>query len=423
MKANPLSGKNDAEGTRFLENASTLARVEYGWRFPHEWIKSYSRPPASYPDLMATVYDKLNEIGKKPFMRFNVPRHHRYRLPVLLIALAVLLLLAGTRAARASECNFSTVEGARICSRELATPRFTEPARPADSIITGIAYGWVEDYAYFYAAPRRGARHVRTATTGFFYGPVENEVVDDEGNQWYKVWDYWLPARYYHQVEDSDFGGIEVNRTPYRPFGWILYPFTPRPAPAAPAAPTATELQRYHLIEIYDATLGSDGALWYKIGPERWVRHHAVALVTVRQPPDAVDPGEYWVDVDLSQQTFAAYEGKRMVYAGLISSGLSRWETRTGLNQVWSRHETTPMSGGVAGDDYYYIEDVPHTLYFDGETALHGAYWHDDFGRPKSHGCVNMAPRTAEWVFYWSEDAPNDLWVWVHNSYHSEFIP
>jgi lipoprotein-anchoring transpeptidase ErfK/SrfK len=79
------------------------------------------------------------------------------------------------------------------------------------------------------------------------------------------------------------------------------------------------------------------------------------------------------------------------------------------------------MEGGTPGDDYYYIEDVTHTMYFDGEMSLHAAYWHDDFGRPKSHGCVNLAPRAAEWLFFWSEDAPNDLWVWSHYSTHADF--
>jgi lipoprotein-anchoring transpeptidase ErfK/SrfK len=57
-------------------------------------------------------------------------------------------------------------------------------------------------------------------------------------------------------------------------------------------------------------------------------------------------------------------------------------------------------------------------MYFDrvNEIALHGAYWHDRFGYKHSHGCVNMPPLDAEWVYYWSADGPNDLWVWVHTS-------
>lgn len=302
------------------------------------------------------------------------------------------------------------------------TQTFSEPEIPADSIVTGVTYGWIEDYAYFYDRPSPGARHVRTASSGFFYGPAVESVADDSGKAWYKVWDDWLPERYYHQVETSEFKGVEVNRQPERPFGWMLRPFTPRPGPAGDAAPGTAELQRYDFVQMYEWARGSDGNLWYDIGPGGWVRYDTVALTTVRDRPGDVGPEDYWVDVDLTQQIFAAYEGDRLVYAGLVSSGLPRWATRTGLNQVWLRHETTPMEGGIVGDDYYYIDAVPHTMYFDGEIALHGAFWHDDFGRPKSHGCVNMPPRAAEWVFNWSEDAPNDLWVWVHYADHSDTL-
>mgnify|MGYP002625892858 FL=1 len=74
------------------------------------------------------------------------------------------------------------------------------------------------------------------------------------------------------------------------------------------------------------------------------------------------------------------------------------------------------MSGAEGKIDYYFIEDVPHTMYFDYDIALHGAFWHDRFGYKHSHGCVNMPPRDAEWVFNWSAGAPNDLWVWSHTS-------
>jgi hypothetical protein len=173
---------------------------------------------------------------------------------------------------------------------------------------------------------------------------------------------------------------------------------------------------------MFDWKRGEDGNTWYDVGPGQWVRYDTVALTVPRERPGDVGPDDYWVDVDLTQQIFAAYEGDRLVYAGLVSSGLSRWRTRIGLNQVWERRLRTPMEGGTHGDDYYYIEAVPHNLFFDGEIALHGAFWHDDFGRPKSHGCVNMAPYTAEWVFNWSKNAPNDLWVWVHYANHEEIL-
>ena len=105
-----------------------------------------------------------------------------------------------------------------------------------------------------------------------------------------------------------------------------------------------------------------------------------------------------------------------MVFASLVSSGLNRWPTNEGLFQVWDRWTETKMSGAEGKIDYYFIEDVPHTMYFDYDIALHGAFWHDRFGYKHSHGCVNMPPLAAEWVFNWSQHDEKALWVWVHTS-------
>ncbi len=298
---------------------------------------------------------------------------------------------------------------------------FTVPQPPADSFLNGAVYGWVEDYAYFFDKPGPGAKPVRTARTGFFYGPAVETVTDANGKGWHKVWGDWLPEEYYHQVEASQFMGVEVNRRPERPFGWVLRPTVPRDGPAGEPLP-GVELARYDFVEMYEWQRGDDNNTWLDVGPGQWLRYDAVALIIPRPRPGDVGPDDFWMDVDLKQQTFSAYEGDDLVYAGLISSGLSRWPTRVGLNPVWERRELTPMEGGVEGDDYYYIDDVPHNLFYDGEIALHGAFWHDDFGRPKSHGCVNMAPYTAEWVYNWSEDAPGPLWVWTHYSNYEEIL-
>ena len=141
-----------------------------------------------------------------------------------------------------------------------------------------------------------------------------------------------------------------------------------------------------------------------------------VSIIEPSPRPEEIGADEYWVEVDLYEQNFVAYEGDRMVYAGLVSSGLNKWPTYEGLFQVWERHMTATMAGAEGRVDYYVVEDVPHTMYFDFDIALHGAYWHDRFGYKHSHGCVNMPLRDAEWVYFWSENAPNDLWVWVHTS-------
>jgi lipoprotein-anchoring transpeptidase ErfK/SrfK len=124
-----------------------------------------------------------------------------------------------------------------------------------------------------------------------------------------------------------------------------------------------------------------------------------------------VAPGAAWVEVNLFEQTLAVYVGDRMVYATLVSSGLPGWDTPPGLSQVWLKVAIGKMSGGYNRPDYYFLEDVRWTMYFNQDIGLHTAYWHDGFGYKHSHGCVNLAPLDAKWLFEW---APEGLWVWVH---------
>ena len=125
---------------------------------------------------------------------------------------------------------------------------------------------------------------------------------------------------------------------------------------------------------------------------------------------DTVDPatlgvdhgGEKWIDVDLSEQLLVAYEGDTPVFSTLISSGLPQFPTVVGQFNVWLRYETQTMNGYALGYDYY-LENVPYVMYFFEDYAIHGAYWHNNFGTPMSHGCVNASPAAAQWLFNWSE--------------------
>ena len=124
--------------------------------------------------------------------------------------------------------------------------------------------------------------------------------------------------------------------------------------------------------------------------------------------PDDLAPGEKWIDVDLTRQTLIAFEGTRPVFATLVSSGRRNTQdkekdfpTPTGTFRIGEKHVTTTMDGDVASDGPYSIEDVPWVMYFQGSYALHGAFWHDNFGHVRSHGCVNLAPEDARRLFGW----------------------
>lgn len=112
---------------------------------------------------------------------------------------------------------------------------------------------------------------------------------------------------------------------------------------------------------------------------------------------------EKWIDIDLSAQKLYAKEGDRIVYEFPISSGLPWMPTVTGDFRIWAKVKSQRMSGGsIADGTFYDLPNVPFVQYFHNGYGIHGAYWHNDFGKPRSHGCVNMRNEDAKTLFYWT---------------------
>ena len=163
---------------------------------------------------------------------------------------------------------------------------------------------------------------------------------------------------------------------------------------------------RYDLVNIFDAEHDEDGNLWYLIGPRQWLRQEYVAKFAPAERPPGV--GGHWIAVDLFEQTLIAYEDDRPVFATLISSGLPKWPTNEGVFAIWARLDRDSMSGATGAPDAYALQDVPWTMYFDGDISLHGTYWHNDFGYRRSHGCVNLSMSDARWIYDWTLRAEPD---------------
>lgn len=108
-----------------------------------------------------------------------------------------------------------------------------------------------------------------------------------------------------------------------------------------------------------------------------------------------------WIRVDLSQQIVVAYEGVTPIRAFVISSGLPRTPTVTGEFRIKTKVKSQTMTGG-SGAYYYNLPNVKWVQYFYQEYSFHGTYWHNDFGKPKSHGCINMTNADAKWLFDWA---------------------
>lgn len=143
------------------------------------------------------------------------------------------------------------------------------------------------------------------------------------------------------------------------------------------------------------------GRRYYVTADGLMLRDSAIRIIDRVPRPKHTGKSERWIRVDLDRQTLTAYDGERPVFATLVSSGLNDHATPTGIYRLHTKHVATTMDD-MAGDGPYSIEDVPWTMYFLGGYALHAAFWHDKFGNRRSHGCVNLAPRDARWLFFWS---------------------
>jgi LysM repeat protein len=139
--------------------------------------------------------------------------------------------------------------------------------------------------------------------------------------------------------------------------------------------------------------LSNPNLIW--VGQRLKVTGTAAGMTT---KPAAVGPvAERWIDVNLSEQRLTAYQGDAAVFSSLISGGLPRTPTVVGRFAVYSKLRSTRMRGPG-----YDLPGVPYTMYFYLGYAIHGTYWHNNFGQPMSHGCVNMRTEDAAWLFSWA---------------------
>jgi hypothetical protein len=279
--------------------------------------------------------------------------------------------------------NFNQVELARYAYRRLTNPNGT----------------------VYYNAP--GGAAIGSVDPGFTFVnvlQVKNGWVEINPGQ-------WVPESETALTRPSTFAGVVFDYgTPKYTLGWVLTPSFPAPYPGAAGDQSRPRLERYQRFSIFE-TVELDGWRWYLIGPDTWIKQTNVAKVVYTERPENVKGR--WIAVDLYEQVLVAYEGDRPIFATLISSGLPDWATNEGTFQSYWRLTSGYMTGSEGQSDYYLVEGVPYTLYFDQSISLHGTYWHDSFGYRHSHGCVNMTITDAHWVFEWTADAGFD-YPFVH---------
>jgi lipoprotein-anchoring transpeptidase ErfK/SrfK len=175
-----------------------------------------------------------------------------------------------------------------------------------------------------------------------------------------------------------------------------------------------TTLQKFQQLRIWQERRGAAGTVCRTSvdgTAERWVRCQDIVRPTLTAPPIEIGAGaatQKWIDVDLATQSLVAYVGIVPVFATLVSTGKgapgSDTGTPRGVHRIWVKIATQTMDNieNVDAEHHYSIEDVPWVQFFNKGIALHAAFWHRNFGRVQSHGCVNLAPIDAKFLFDWT---------------------
>jgi lipoprotein-anchoring transpeptidase ErfK/SrfK len=160
-----------------------------------------------------------------------------------------------------------------------------------------------------------------------------------------------------------------------------------------------------------ESAAASDGEYW-ETDEGWWLKGSDSTRTEPGPPPDKLGDHDKWIDVNQRRQTLVAFEGTTPVYVTLFSSGRNEHETPVGSFRIREKHIASTMDGDAdtAADGPYSIEDVPYIQYFNAGYALHGAFWHAEFGRVKSHGCVNLSPWDAKGIFGWTDPQLPEGW-------------
>ena len=244
--------------------------------------------------------------------------------------------------------------------------------------------------------------------------PITHAVIGDGEPSYNRIW-YYVPGEgYVHSGPIQPVRTVLQEPHPVPPGGVlaeVTVPYTDACWDPAPHARLAYRLYYATLHRVIAVVRGADDQAWYEIQDDKWdFRYYARARhLRLLTPEDVaplspkVPPEDKRVLVHLGQQLVLAYEKGRLVFVARAATGLGWYHTPTGMFETFHKRAWRHMARGNRSDPEYDLPGVPWVCYFteDG-LSFHGTYWHNDFGHPRSHGCVNLAPQVARWLYRWT---------------------
>lgn len=240
------------------------------------------------------------------------------------------------------------------------------------------------------------------------YGQVEGEAPWPSNPIWYKTEGGFVHSAYVQPVENRP--QPVVRAVPDTGF-WAEVSVPISEARWQPGSSYVSRRLYYETVyRVVDVVQDDEDQWWYQLqegmtySPGLYVPAETLRHI----PPEElvpISPGrsDKWIQIDLSTHILTCFEGERAVHRAPFASGLPGTRTPRGEFRMLIKRHTRRMVGGE-GDGYYDLPGVPFPVYFTWSgVAIHGTYWHNDYGRPKSHGCVNVPSKDARWVFRWTE--------------------
>jgi lipoprotein-anchoring transpeptidase ErfK/SrfK len=209
----------------------------------------------------------------------------------------------------------------------------------------------------------------------------------------------------------SPFSGIDLREQPPSswPFAWVVVARGGKStvyAEPSKEAPAVRKAARRDVVPVLE-----EQGDYVRIGAAEWIERAHLRIARPALPPADVRGGEQWIDVDLDEQVLIAFEGATPVFATLVATGRKGHDTPPAIYRVRAKAATTAMMGGDESSPHRYeISGVPWAIRFRKGLFIHTAYWHDSFGNITSHGCINVSPRDARFLFDWVEPQVPDGW-------------
>jgi lipoprotein-anchoring transpeptidase ErfK/SrfK len=352
------------------------------------------------------------KIRGRAFTKAHAGKTRNGRIPAVLI-LSMALLLAACQPAptpasipTGTATPLPTATATATIPPPSPTPTITPTAEPAWYQALEPGYGALKyQYAEVVNARARVYASFEDATgkTGNFgflpkspaYVSYTTSRTSDDGRTFFLVNYGWMDGADLQPLTPSTFSGIRLTREVSFRFGWVL-----AETQSVTAAGAAVQTYaRYQIV--HEVPNGSVKPGYIAIGGDEWLPEGAVAMVSPALPADAGANTCRFIYANLATQTLAVYDQCKLVFATLISSGKNSW-TFEGRFAILYKVEYSSITPPAESTSEYYIEGVPYFMTYSGNFGFHGAYWHDAFGTAASHGCINLAPADARWLYEWA---------------------